>query len=47
MRTLSEISYHLVSLEETLSNSFVPAITGGHICIDTERKLQSLPTRFG
>ena len=47
MRTISEISHHLVSLEETLSNSFIPVITVGHICNETERKLLSLPTRFG
>ena len=47
MRTIPEISHHLVSLEETLCNRFIPAITGGHICNDTERKLLSLPTRFG
>ena len=45
---IPEISHHLVSLEETLRNRFIPAITGGHICNDTERKLLSLPTtRFG
>ena len=47
MRTIPEISHHLVSLEETLRNRFLTAITGGHICNDTERKLLSLPTRFG
>ena len=34
-------------MEETLHNRFIPAITGGHICNDTERKLLSLPTHFG
>ena len=47
MRTIPETSHHLVSLEETLCNRFIPAITGGHICNDTERKLLSLPTPFG
>ena len=47
MRTIPEISHHLVSLEETLRNRFILAITGGHICNDTERKLLSFPTRFG
>ena len=47
MRIISEISHHLVSLEETLRNRFIPAITSGHICNDTERKLLFLPTRFG
>ena len=47
MRTISEISHHLVSLEETFSNSFIPVITVGHICNETERKPLSLPTHFG
>ena len=47
MRTISEISHHLVSLEEILCNRFIPAITGGHKCNDTERKLLSLPAGFG
>ena len=47
MRTIPDISHHLVSLEETLRNRFIPVITGGHICSDTERKLLSLPTGFG
>ena len=47
MRAIPEISHHLASLEETPRNRFIPAITGGHICNDTERKLLSLPTRFG
>ena len=47
MRTISEISYYLVSLQETLCSRFIPAITGGHICNDTKRKLLSLLTRFG
>ena len=34
MGAIDDISYHLVSLEETLCNRFIPAMTGGHICID-------------
>ena len=34
-------------MEEKLRNGFIPAITGGHICNDTERKFLSLPTHFG
>ena len=47
MKAIPEISHYLVSLEETLRNRFITAVTGGHICNDTERKLFSLPTRFG
>ena len=39
MRTIPEINHHLSPLEETLQNRFIPAITGGHTCNDTERKL--------
>ena len=46
VRTIPEISNHLVSLEETLRNRFIPAVTGGHICNNTERKLLSLLTCF-
>ena len=44
MRTVPEISHHLVLLEETLRNRF---ITGGQICNDTEKIFLSLRTRFG
>ena len=47
MRNIPEISQHLVSLDETLRNRNIPAITSGHICKDTERRLLFLPTRFG
>ena len=47
MGTVPEISLHLVSLEKTRCNRFILTITGEHICNDTERKLLSLPTRFG
>ena len=47
MITIPEISNHLVPLEETICNRFVPAITGGHICKTTEKRLLSLPIRFG
>ena len=47
MRTIPEISHHLVSLEETICNRFTSAITGRHICNNNETKLLSLPTRFG
>ena len=47
MRKILEISHHLVSLKETLRNRFIPAITGGHIRNNTERRLLFLPTQFG
>ena len=47
MRTIPDISHHLVSLEEKFRNRFIPVITGGHICNDNKGRLLSLPTRFG
>ena len=47
MRTILAISQFLCPLEETVRNIFIPAITGGHICRDNERRLLSLPTRYG
>ena len=47
MRTNPEIINQPVSSEETLRNRLIPARTSRHICNDTERKLLSLPTRFG
>ena len=46
MRTIPGISQFLYPLEETVRHKFIPAITGGHICNNTERQLLSLPTRW-
>ena len=34
-------------IEEVLRFKFIPAITSGYICPDTERKLLELPIKFG
>ena len=47
MRTIPGISQFLYPLEETARNKFIPAIRGGHICSNNERRLLSLPTRYG
>ena len=47
IRTIPDISYLLLLLEDTIRYKFIPAITGGQICSDNERILLSLPTRFG
>ena len=47
MRTIPDISNFLIPVEDTIRNRFIPAITGGCICNEEERKLQSLPTRCG
>ena len=47
MRTIPGINRFLYPLEETVRNKFIAAITGGHICSNNERRLLSLPTRYG
>ena len=45
--TIPDISNLLIPIEDTIRNRFIPAITGGRICNEEERKLLSLPTRYG
>ena len=42
MKTIPNISSHLKRLDEVIPIEFTPAITGGIICSDIERKLMSL-----
>ena len=47
LRSIPNIHHLLVPAERTISNKFIPAVTGCHICTDKERVLISLPTRYG
>ena len=47
MRAMSGIIQFLYTLEETVRNKFIPAITGGLISSNNEQKVLSLPTRYG
>ena len=47
MRTIPDISNLLTPIEDTIRNRFIPAITGGRICNAEERRLLTLPTRYG
>ena len=47
MRTILNIRNLFLPNQNTIRNRFIPAITGGRICHDEERKLLSLPTRDG
>ena len=47
MRTIPDFSNLLIPIEDTIRNRFIPAITGGRIFNKEERKLLSLPTRYG
>ena len=47
MKASPDISNLLIPTEDTIRNRSIPAITGGRICNEEERKLQSLRTRYG
>ena len=47
IRTILNISSHLKRSDEVITTEFIPAITGGIICLDMERKLMSLPPELG
>ena len=47
MRTIPDFSNLLIPIEDNIRNRFIPAITGGRIFNKEERKLLSLPTRYG
>ena len=46
MRTIPNIKTQLKQLDDVIRTEFIPAITGGINCSDTERRLMSLPPRF-
>ena len=46
MRTIPDISNLLPPIKDIIRNWFIPAITGGFICNEEERKLLSLSTRY-
>ena len=47
MRNIPDISNLLIPNKETTQNQFIPATIGGRICSEEERRLLSLPTRYG
>ena len=47
MRTIPNIKNQLKQLDNVVRIEFKPAITGGINCSDIERRLMSLPPRFG
>ena len=47
MRTIPELVELLKLLEDIIHFKFIASITGGHICSDNERKVLSLPARYG
>ena len=47
MRTIPDISIHLRRIDQIILREFIPSITGGIHVNDVERKLVSLPTKYG
>ena len=47
MRTIPNISANLQPLEAAIREEFIPAILNGYLCSDLERRLFSLPTKYG
>jgi len=47
IRTIPNLSNLLKPLDDVLTQSFIPAITEGHILSELDRKLISLPVRYG
>ena len=45
--TVPDIDEYFQLIEDTIANKFIPAISGGSFVNDVERKLISLPTRYG
>ena len=47
MRTIPNIENLFVPLENAIRNFLLPALLNGYVCNDVERKLFSLPVKFG
>ena len=47
MRTIPNIKTQLKQLDDVIRTELIPAVTGGVNCSETERRLVSLPPRFG
>ena len=47
MRTIPNIGQHLSKIDNIVSNEFIPALMGGKIVNDSERKLLSMPVKYG
>ena len=47
IRTIKQMDKYTQPIDDVIQSKLIPAITGGHICSDDERKLLSLPCRYG
>ena len=47
IRTVPNNREHLEKLDQTVYIKFIPTLTDGHFCDEMERKLLSLPEKYG
>ena len=47
IRTVPDIRKHLEKLDQAVDTKFIPTLTDGYFCNEMERKLQSLPVKYG
>ena len=47
MRTIPNIGHILSKIDDIINQEFIPAVTGGKVVNESERKLLSLPVKYG
>ena len=47
IRTVPDICKRLKKLDQAVDTKFIPTLTDGHFCNEIERKLLSLPVKYG
>ena len=47
IRTVPSICKHLKKLDQAVETKFIPTLTDGHFCNEMEKKLLSLPVKYG
>ena len=47
IRTIQQMNKYIQPIDDIIQTKLIPAITGGHICSEEERKLLSLPCLYG
>ena len=47
IRTVPDICKHLEKLDQAVDTKFIPTLTNGRFCNEMERKLLSLPVKYG
>ena len=47
IRTVPNVREHLEKLDQVVYIKFIPTLTDGHFCNEMERKLLSLPAKYG